>query len=135
MFQEFKKFALKGNVFDLAVGVIIGGAFGKIVTSLVNDVIMPILGTFTGKINLTTLKWVITPAKDGAAELSIKYGQFLQTMLDFFLVAFSIFLVIKAMSSFKKKQEETSPEVKASGEEVLLTEIRDILKERSKDLA
>ena len=129
MLQEFKKFALKGNVLDLAVGVIIGGAFGKIIASLVNDVIMPMLGIFTGKINLTTLKWVINPGKDGAAELSIKYGQFLQTMIDFLLVALSIFLVIKALNSFKKKQEEKLQEVKPSKEELLLTEIRDILKE------
>lgn len=130
MFEEFKKFALRGNVLDLAVGVIIGGAFGKIVTSLVNDVIMPILGIITGRVNLTALKWVISPAKDGAAELSIKYGQFLQTTLDFFLVALSIFIIIKLLNSFKKKQEEQQQEVKSSKEEELLAEIRDILKER-----
>lgn len=130
MLQEFKKFALKGNVLDLAVGVIIGGAFGKIVTSLVNDMIMPILGIFTGKINLTSLKWVISPENGNTAELSIKYGQFLQTMIDFFLVALSIFLVIKAINSFKKKQEEKPQEVKPSKEELLLTEIRDILKRK-----
>lgn len=130
MFQEFKKFALKGNVIDLAVGVVIGGAFGKIVTSLVNDVIMPVLGTVTGKINLAALKWVITPGSGGTAELSVKYGQFLQTLIDFFLVAFSIFIVIKALNSFKKKQEEKPQEVKPSGEEVLLAEIRDLLKNR-----
>lgn len=129
MFQEFKKFALRGNVLDLAVGVIIGGAFGKIVTSIVNDVIMPMLGIITGRINLTALKWVITPEENGAAELSIKYGQFLQTLIDFFLVALSIFIVIKLLNSFKKKQEEKPQEVKPSKEELLLTEIRDILKE------
>lgn len=130
MLQEFKKFALKGNVMDLAIGVIIGGAFGKIVTSLVNDMIMPILGVITGKINLTALKWVISPALDGTAELSIKYGQFLQTIIDFFLVALSIFIVIKLLHSFRKKQEEKPQEVKPSKEEELLAEIRDILKER-----
>jgi large conductance mechanosensitive channel len=130
MLQEFKKFALRGNVIDLAVGVIIGGAFGKIVSSLVNDVIMPVLGIITGKINLTALKWVISPAKNGIEELSITYGQFLQTVIDFFLVALSLFLVIKALNYFKKKQVEESQESKPSKEEELLTEIRDILKER-----
>lgn len=128
MLQEFKKFALRGNALDLAVGVIIGGAFGKIVSSLVNDIIMPILGIFTGKINLTALKIVISPERGDAAELSIKYGQFLQTMIDFFLVALSIFIVIKVLNSFKKKQEEKPQESKPSKEEELLTEIRDILK-------
>jgi len=128
MFKEFKKFALKGNVVDLAVGIIIGGAFGKIITSLVNDVIMPILGIIIGKINLTALKWVISEGKDGVGELSIKYGQFLQTMIDFFIVAFSIFLVIKALNSFRKKEEQKPKEVQPSKEELLLTEIRDLLK-------
>lgn len=132
MFQEFKKFALKGNVVDLAVGVIIGGAFGKIVTSLVNDVIMPILGIFTGKINLTALKWVINEGNGNVAELSIKYGQFLQTMIDFFLIAFSIFIVIKALNSFRKKEQEKPQEIKPSKEELLLSEIRDILKAQNK---
>jgi len=131
MLEDFKKFALKGDVVDLAVGVIIGGAFGKIVTSLVNDVIMPILGIFTGKINLTTLKWIISEGKGGTAELSIKYGQFLQTMIDFFLVAFSIFIAIKALSSFRKKEEEMISEIKPSNEELLLAEIRDVLKEKN----
>lgn len=132
MLQEFKKFALKGNVMDLAVGVIIGGAFGKIVTSLVNDVIMPLLGIFTGKINLTALKWVINEGSGDVAELSIKYGQFLQTMIDFFLIAFSIFIVIKALNSFRKKEQEKPQEIKPSKEELLLTEIRDILKAQNK---
>jgi large conductance mechanosensitive channel len=132
MFQEFKKFALKGNFIDLAVGVVIGGAFGKIVTSLVNDVIMPILGIFTGRIDLTSLKWVISSGTKEAEELSIKYGQFLQNLLDFFLIAFSIFIVIKAINSFRKKEEEKPPEVKPSNQELLLSEIRDILKERDK---
>lgn len=131
MFGEFKKFALRGNVIDLAVGVIIGGAFGKIVSSLVNDIIMPILGIFTGKINLTALKLVISPAKGDIAELSVNYGQFIQTTIDFFLVALSIFLMIKVLNSFKKKQEEKPAEVKPSKEEELLREIRDILKEKN----
>ncbi len=131
MLQEFKKFALRGNVLDLAVGVIIGGAFGKIVTSLVNDIIMPVLGVFTGKINLSALRLVINPATESAPELSIKYGQLLQTTIDFFLVALSIFIVIKAINSLKKKQEEKPVEVKSTKEELLLTEIRDILKKKA----
>lgn len=132
MLQEFKKFALKGNVLDLAVGVIIGGAFGKIVTSLVNDMIMPVLGIVTGKINLTALKFVITPESSGNAELAINYGQFLQTTIDFFLVALSIFLVIKALNRLnrKKEEEEKAPEPIRTNEEILLTEIRDLLKDR-----
>lgn len=129
MFQEFKNFALKGNVLDLAVGVIIGGAFGKIVASFVGDVVMPMLGVLTGKVNLAALKWVISPAEGEVAELAVMYGQFLQTCLDFFLVALSIFLVIKAINNFKKKEEEKpAEEVKPSTEELLLTEIRDLLK-------
>lgn len=131
MIKEFKEFALKGNVMDLAVGVIIGGAFGKIVTSLVNDMIMPILGVFTGKINLTALKLVIDAGKDGTPELSIKYGQFLQTTLDFLLVALSIFIVIKALNTVRKKKEEPE-EVKVPNDEALLAEIRDILKSQNK---
>jgi large conductance mechanosensitive channel len=130
MFQEFKKFALRGNVLDLAIGVIIGAAFGKIVSSLVNDVIMPILGIITGKINLSELKIVITQASEGVEELSVKYGLFLQNIIDFILVAFSIFIVIKAINRFKKKQEEKPKAPEPSKEEVLLTEIRDILKSK-----
>jgi large conductance mechanosensitive channel len=132
MLKEFKKFALKGNVIDLAVGVIIGGAFGKIVTSLVNDLIMPLLGIITGKIDLTGLKWVIEKGKDGTGELAIRYGQFLQTTIDFLIVAFSIFIVIKAITSFRKKEEEKPKKAEPTNEEVLLTEIRDLLKERSR---
>ena len=132
MLQEFKKFALKGNVMDLAVGVIIGGAFGKIVTSLVNDIIMPVLGVFTGRINLSELKWVISAGTAAVPELAIKYGQFLQTTLDFILISFSIFMAIKAITSFRKKEEEKPIAVKSSNEELLLAEIRDLLKKQSR---
>lgn len=132
MLKEFKEFALKGNVMDLAVGVIIGGAFGKIVTSLVNDITMPILGVLTGKINLTALEWVIAEGKDGAEKLSIKYGQFFQTTIDFFIVAFTIFLAVKALNSFRKKEEEKPKEIKPPKEELLLAEIRDLLKEQKR---
>ncbi|SHK50221.1 large conductance mechanosensitive channel [Hathewaya proteolytica DSM 3090] len=131
MFQEFKKFALKGNVVDLAVGVIIGGAFGKIVTSLVNDIIMPLIGIILGRVDLTSLKFVIKPAVGDVAELSVKYGQFLQAIIDFLIIALSIFFVVKLLLSFKKKEEAAPTETKPSNEEVLLTEIRDLLKERN----
>lgn len=128
--REFKEFASKGNVFDLAVAVIIGGAFGKIVTSFVNDLFMPIVSLFLGKINLTGLKIVLIPASeaDGTPELAIKFGMFLQTFIDFILIAFIVFLFVKLLSRFKKKQEPEEP--KLSKEEQLLTEIRDILKEK-----
>lgn len=124
MLQEFKKFALRGNVLDLAIGVIIGGAFGKIVTSLVNDVIMPILGLLLGGIDFLNLELTI---KDS----TIKYGAFMQSVVDFLIIAFSIFIFIKAIERFKKKQEEkpTAPP-EPTKEELLLTEIIDILRER-----
>ncbi|MDF2821127.1 MAG: mscL [Clostridiales bacterium] len=130
MLKEFKKFALKGNIIDLAVGVVIGGAFGKIVTSLVNDIIMPFLGIVMGKVSFVDLKWVIKAAEGDTAELAVRYGLFLQTMLDFLIIAFSIFIVIRLLMKFKKKEEAKPATVSASKEEVLLTEIRDLLKER-----
>ena len=128
MLQEFKKFALKGNVLDLAVGVIIGGAFGKIVTSLVNDIIMPIIGLVVGGIDFTTLEYVLSTK--GEEPLILKYGQFIQTTFDFLIVAFSIFMFIKAINSFKKKEEAKPVSPQPSKEELLLMEIRDILKEK-----
>ncbi|HKM43592.1 MAG TPA: large conductance mechanosensitive channel protein MscL, partial [Limnochordia bacterium] len=95
MLQEFKKFAMRGNVLDMAVGVVIGGAFGKIVTSAVNDLIMPLLGLILGRIDLTSLKIVMREANDVTAELSISYGAFLQNVLDFLIIAFSIFMMIR----------------------------------------
>lgn len=124
--KEFKEFAVKGNVVDMAVGVIIGGAFGKIVTSLVNDVFMPIIGMITGGIDFTGLV-----LKVGEAE--IKYGQFIQNVVDFLLVALCIFLVIKGINRFKKKEEAKPVTPPApSNEEVLLGEIRDLLKQQTK---
>lgn len=129
MFKDFKKFALKGNVVDLAVGVIIGGAFGKIVTSLVNDIIMPLLGVILGRINLTHLKWIIHEAVGDEKELSLLYGSFLQNVIDFLIISFSIFMVIKLLEKFKKKEEEKPAEPPKPTKEVeLLTEIRDLLK-------
>ncbi len=132
MWEDFKKFALKGNVIDLAVGVVIGGAFGKIVTSLVNDVIMPFLGLLTGGINLTQAKWVMREAMgETQPELALNYGQFFQNILDFFIIALSVFMVVRLFQKFKKKEKEEAPAAPPapSKEEVLLTEIRDLLKE------
>lgn len=135
MWAEFKKFALKGNVVDLAVGVIIGGAFSKIVTSLVNDLIMPLLGLVVGRIDLTSLKFVLRQANDTTAELSITYGMFLQNILDFLIISLSIFFAIRILNNLKKKEEEAPPKPAAppapSNEEKLLSEIRDLLKEQN----
>lgn len=139
-FNDFKDFAMKGNVIDMAVGVIIGGAFGKIVTSLVNDVIMPAISVATGGINFKDLKWVLKPAKlaaDGvteeAAEVAVSYGMFIQNIVDFLIIAFCIFVAIRMISKLKKKKEEApAPAPEPSNEEKLLTEIRDLLKEQKK---
>lgn len=135
--SDFKAFAMRGNVVDMAVGVIIGGAFGKIVTSLVNDVIMPVIGKLIGGINFTDLKWVITEATKDATgadvpEVALCYGNFIQTMIDFLIIAFSIFVFISIIGklSRKKKEEAPAPAPEPSAEEKLLAEIRDLLKER-----
>ena len=133
--KEFKEFAVKGNVMDMAVGVIIGGAFGKIVTSLVNDVLMPIVGKLTGGISFTDLfvtlgdgefKTLAAAQEAGAAVLA--YGQFIQNIIDFIIIAFCIFLMIKAMNKMKKKEEPAPEAPKGPTQEELLTEIRDLLK-------
>jgi large conductance mechanosensitive channel protein len=133
MFKEFKEFAVKGNVVDLAVGVIIGGAFGKIVSSLVNDIIMPIFSILTGGVNFQNLKLILrqVPGKD---PVTLNYGQFIQNIFDFLIISFSIFLFIKAINKLKRKEkiEEVKEEVKISEEQKLLTEIRDILKDSHK---
>lgn len=128
MLQDYKKFALKGNVFDLAVGVIIGGAFGKIVTSLVKDILMPLIGLLMGGINLKGLSY---PVGDAV----ILYGEFLQSVLDFLIVSFSIFFFITVIHKFRHKHEEEveeEKEEKVDKTEELLTEIRDLLKEQTK---
>ncbi len=135
--KEFKEFAVKGNVMDMAVGVIIGGAFGKIVTSLVSDVLMPIIGKLTGGISFTDLfvtlgdgefKTLAAAQEAGAAVLA--YGQFIQNIIDFIIIAFCIFLMIKGMNKLKKK-EEPAPEAPAGPtQEELLAEIRDLLKNK-----
>jgi large conductance mechanosensitive channel protein len=130
--SEFKEFAMRGNVIDMAVGVVIGAAFGKIVSSLVADIIMPVLSLVTGRINLTALAVTIPAAMGSPKPIVITYGNFLQTVLDFIAVAFSIFLVIKASNRLKRKKEETPPAApEISREEALLTEIRDLLKKEN----
>jgi large conductance mechanosensitive channel len=130
MFKEFKAFALKGNVLDLAIGVIIGGAFGKIVTSLVNDILMPLISILLNGISFSDLKYVITPAVGDVAECAINYGSFLQNIVDFLIISFSIFLFIKLITSFQKKEVAATAPATISNEEVLLTEIRDLLKSK-----
>ena len=121
-FKEFKEFAMKGNVMDMAVGVIIGGAFGKIVTSLVDDVLMPAIGTLTGGVDFSNLAVTFGDA-------NLKYGSFIQNIIDFLIIAFCIFLMIKGMNKLsKKKEEEPEAPAEPSNEEKLLSEIRDLLK-------
>ncbi len=132
MIQEFKEFALKGNVVDLAVAVIIGGAFGKITTSLVNDVIMPPIGLLLGGVNFSELAITLKDATEEATAVTINYGLFLQTVIDFTIIAFVIFMVIKGINATKRKKEEAPAAPAAppepSNEEKLLAEIRDLLK-------
>jgi large conductance mechanosensitive channel len=132
MFAEFKKFAMRGNVMDLAVGVIIGGAFGKIIGSMVNDMLMPIIGMLMGGINFLDLKYVIKEATETASESAILYGQFLQSIIDFILIALSVFFLVKFIQSLRQKEEEKpAPPPEPSAETLLLQEIRDILKTQS----
>ena len=129
--QEFKEFALKGNVVDMAVGVIIGGAFGKIVSSLVNDIIMPPIGVLTGGVDFKDLKAVLVEATEEAEAVTLNWGMFVQNIIDFLIIAISIFCIIKMMTKLSKKKEEPAPapaEPEPTKEEVLLTEIRDLLK-------
>ena len=147
-FSDFKAFALKGNVVDMAVGVIIGGAFGKIVTSLVNDIITPLISFATGKVMLTELKWVISPEVKEAgevvvAETALTYGNFIQTVIDFLIIALSIFIVLRIimtasekLEALRKKEEEIAEEEEKEEEETelsILKEIRDSLKKEEKE--
>ncbi len=130
--KEFRDFAMRGNVVDLAVGVIIGGAFGKITTSLVNDVIMPPIGMMLGKVDFKELKLTILKATETTEAVTINYGAFINTLIDFTLVAFALFMVIKAMNTLKKKEEAAPAAPPApSATETLLTEIRDALRTRN----
>ena len=127
LLQEFKKFAMRGSVVDLAVGIIIGAAFGKIVTSLVNDVLMPPIGMFLGGVDFSNLAVTIKASTTTSAGVVIRYGAFINTIIDFLIVAFVIFILIKAVNTLKKKEEE-KPSLVQKEEIVLLAEIRDLLK-------
>jgi large conductance mechanosensitive channel len=131
MFKEFKEFAMRGNVIDLAVGVVIGAAFGKIVTALVDQIIMPPIGLLTGGVDFSQMKWVLKPADNTdpahkIAEVAIGYGNFINTLIQFLIIAFAIFLVVKAINKLTRR-EEAAPAPPAA-DVVLLTEIRDLLK-------
>jgi len=129
MIQEFKTFAMRGNVVDMAVGIIMGAAFGKIVSSVVADVVMPPIGLLIGGVDFSDLSIILKEAAGDAAAVTLSYGKFIQTVLDFLIIAFAIFILIKGINSLKKKEEAAPPAPPApSREETLLTEIRDLLK-------
>lgn len=128
--EEFKAFAMRGNVLDMAVGVVIGGAFGKITTSLVNDIIMPLISMLTGGIDFSSWKWVLKAAQ-GDAEVAVNFGNFIAVVLDFIIIALAIFCMLKAINKLHKKKEEApAAPPEPSAEEKLLAEIRDLLKEK-----
>ena len=131
-FNEFKEFAMRGNVLDMAIGVVIGGAFGKITTSLVNDIIMPLISMLTGGVDFSQWKWVLKAADEAAetAEVAVNFGSLIAVVLDFIIIAFVIFLMLKGINKLKKKEEEAPAEPEpdpAPTSEELLTEIRDLL--------
>ena len=131
MMSEFKEFAMRGNVIDLAVGVVIGAAFGRIVSSLVDGIIMPVVGVIVGGVDFSSLAIVLKEGSEGVEPVLLKYGAFLQTIVDFALVAFVIFMVVKAINRLRRKEEAAAaPPAPPSEEVVLLTEIRDALKAR-----
>ena len=141
-FEEFKAFAMRGNVIDMAVGVVIGGAFGKITTSIVNDIIMPLVSMLTGGIDFSEWKWVLKEAvldAEGAvasAEVAVNFGNTIAIVVDFIIIAFAVFCMVKGINSLHRKKEEPAPEPapepipEPSAEEKLLTEIRDLLKNK-----
>ena len=141
-FEEFKAFAMRGNVLDMAVGVVVGGAFGKITTSLVNDIIMPFISMLTGGVDFSQWKWVLKEAVanaegviDPATEVAVKFGSTIAVIIDFIIIAFAVFCMVKAINSFHRKKEEPAPEPAAEEPaaptaEELLTEIRDLLKDK-----
>lgn len=140
LLKEFKEFAMKGNVIDMAVGVVIGAAFGKIVSSLVDDIIMPLVGVATGGMNFTDYKWVIQNAVTQGTEIikpevTMNWGAWIQTIVDFLIVAFCIFIAIKFMNKLRRNKEEEAaapaPAPEPTKEEVLLTEIRDLLRQQN----
>ncbi len=125
--KEFKEFAVKGNVVDMAVGIIIGAAFGKIVSSLVGDLMMPILGVLVAGLDFSNLHIIIKEAQGATPAVLLNYGMFIQTIINFLIVAFSVFLLVKGINTLRRKQEQTAP-VQPPAEERLLMEIRDLLK-------
>ena len=141
-FEEFKAFAMRGNVVDMAVGVVIGGAFGKITTSIVNDIIMPVISLLTGGVDFTEWKWVLKEAVLDAegvvtsAEVAVNYGNLISIILDFIIIAFAVFCLVKSLNSLHRKEEEPAPEPEpepappAPTTEELLAEIRDLLKDQ-----
>ncbi|MEN4771191.1 large-conductance mechanosensitive channel protein MscL [Duffyella gerundensis] len=131
LFKEFRDFAMRGNVVDLAVGVIIGAAFGKIVSSLVSNIIMPPLGLLIGGVDFKQFSWILKPADGSTPAVVMEYGMFLQSVFDFVIVAFAIFIAIKLMNKLHKKKEVEKPAPKPTAEENLLTEIRDLLKQQN----
>jgi len=129
MMSEFRDFAMRGNVVDMAVGIVIGGAFGKIVSSFVNDVLMPPIGMALGGVNFSDLAMTLQEANGDIAAVTLNYGSFIQAVSDFIIIAFAIFMVVRAMNNLKKKEEvKPAAPPKPSAEETLLTEIRDLLK-------
>ena len=133
LFDEFKAFVMRGNVVDLAVGVIIGAAFGKIVTSLVNDIFMPIIGMIIGNVDFSSLEIKLGEPVEGAEQAAIRYGAFIQEIVNFLIIALCIFMVIKVINKLQKKKEEApAPAPEPTKEEVLLTEIRDALTKMAK---
>lgn len=136
IFSEFREFAMKGNVLDMAIGVVLGGAFSAIVTSLVKDIIMPLLSIILGRINIANLKFTI-PGLFGSSDIVLTYGSFLQTVINFLAIAFALFVCVKGINktkdtlNCKKKIEEEAAKIELSKSELLLTEIRDLLKNQS----
>lgn len=131
LINEFKTFAMKGNVLDMAIGIILGTAFGKIVSSLVNDVIMPPIGLLLGGVNFSDIKIILKEAVENQAAVTLNIGNFIQVIVDFLIIAFAIFLFVKSINIFKKKQEEQAQQIpQPSKTETLLEEIRDILKKQ-----
>jgi large conductance mechanosensitive channel len=134
MINEFKKFAIKGNVVDMGVGIIIGGAFGTVVKSLVDDVIMPPIGILTGGVDFSSLAWTLKQASDGAEAVTLNYGMFINNIIAFLIIAFAVFILVKQMNKVQEmfeKEEENSDEPKKTPEDIkLLTEIRDVLKSK-----
>jgi large conductance mechanosensitive channel len=128
MLQEFKTFAVKGNMIDMAVGIIIGAAFGKIVSSLVGDVIMPPIGILLGGVDFSNLSVILKEAVDKAPAVTLNYGKFIQTIIDFLIISFCIFVMVKGINTLKRKEEEAPAE--PPKQEVLLAEIRDLLKKK-----